>query len=348
VVSAASYEARAFGVHSAMPIRKAARLCPTAVFLPVDMGRYGSVSAQIMATLREFSPLVEPVSIDEAFLDVTGTGSLFGPPLAVARAIKARIRADVGLVASVGVAPNKFLAKVASDLEKPDGLVEVRPGEEAAFLAPLPIRRLWGVGSATERALGTLGIERIGQLARLPRATIESRLGRSGAHLRDLALGRDNRPVVPTRPPRSMGAEETFEQDHRDTPRLLAVLREQAERVARELRASGMSASRLTLKLRFADFHTLTRSLTDVPTHDGLVIFRRMAALLARVPLRDPVRLIGLSASGLGASGVGQLPLLDPGATRREEVLRAVDLLVARFGPGSIRPASLTDRPNSG
>ncbi len=347
VVSAASYEARPFGVRSAMPIGKAARLCPHAVFLPVDMVKYSRVSAEIMAILADFSPLVEPVSIDEAFLDITGTEKLLGRPLEVAQAIKARMRAEVGLVASVGVAPNKFLAKIASDLEKPDGLVEVLQGQEAQFLAPLPIRRLWGVGSKTERELAALGIARIGQLARMPRAALERRFGAAGAQLHDLALGRDARPVEPFAPPKSMGAEETFERDHRDIERLHRVLHEQAERVARELREDGFAASRVTLKLRFADFRTLTRSHTDDPTQDGLEIFRRAAALLARVPIADPVRLIGLSASTLRPAGSGQLPLLDAGAVRRERLARAVDRLVSRFGAGSVRPASLLPRPNS-
>ncbi len=346
VVSAASYEARPFGVHSAMPIGKAARLCPHAVFLPVDMAKYARVSAEIMAILADFSPLVEPVSIDEAFLDVSGTERLLGPPLAIAVAVKGRIRAEVGLVASVGVAPNKFLAKIASDLGKPDGLLEVPPGREAAFLAPLPIRRLWGVGAATERELAALGILTIGQLARLPRATLERRFGASGGHLGELALGRDDRPVIPFAPPKSMGAEETFERDHRDAARLERVLREQAERVARGLRENGYSASRVILKLRFADFRTLTRSHTGDPTQDGLEIFRRAAASLARVRLADPVRLIGLSVSALGPPGRGQLSLLDAGAVRRERLARAVDRLVSRFGEGSVQPASVLEPPN--
>jgi DNA polymerase-4 len=347
VVSAASYEARPYGVHSAMPISKAARLCPHAAFLPVDMAKYAQVSTQIMAILGDFSPLVEPLSIDEAFLDVTGTALLLGPPLDVARAIKTRIRNEVGLVASVGVAPNKFLAKIASDLEKPDGLVEVPPGEEAAFLAPLPIRRLWGVGPSTERELAALGIVTIGQLARAPRAVLERRFGASGAHLHALAQGRDDRPVEPFSPPKSIGAEETFGRDHRDVEHLRRVLREQAERVAGELRAEGYAAARTTLKLRFADFRTLTRSHTGEPTQDGLAIFRRALALMARVPITDPVRLIGLSASALGPPARGQLPLLGGDVERRERLARAVDRLADRFGPDSVKPASLIDRPSS-
>jgi DNA polymerase IV len=347
VVTAASYEARPFGVHSAMPIRTAARLCPQAIFLPVDMAKYARVSGEIMAILADFSPLVEPVSIDEAFIDLTGTAGLHGPPLRAARTVKDRIRSEVGLVASLGLAPNKFLAKVASDLGKPDGLVEVTAGREADFLAPLPIRRLWGVGAATERELASLGVATIGQLAQLPRATLEARLGRAGRDLRELALGRDDRPVDPGGAPKSMGAEETFERDHRDLERLRRVLRAQAERVARELRAQGFAASRVTLKVRAADFRTLTRSRTGDPTQDGLEIYQRAVDLLGRVALRDPVRLIGLSVSALGPPEGGQLPLLDPGAIRRERLARAIDRLASRFGADSIRPASLLPRPNS-
>jgi DNA polymerase-4 len=265
----------------------------------------------------------------------------------VARAIKTRIKHEVELTGSVGVAPNKFLAKIASDLEKPDGLAVVEAGGEAAFLAPVPIRRLWGVGPSTESELAALGIATIGQLARMPREVLERRFGAAGGHLHDLAQGRDERPVEPSSPPKSIGAEETFERDHRDADRLHRVLREQAERVARELREQGYAATRVTLKLRFADFRTLTRCSTEDPTQDGLELFRRVTALLARIPLGEPVRLIGLSASRLRPAARGQLSLLGPDVARRERLARAVDRLAARFGPDSVKPASTIDRPNS-
>jgi DNA polymerase-4 len=343
VVSAASYEARPFGVQSAMPISRAARLCPHAVFLPVDMPKYVAVSEQIMAILADFSPLVEPLSVDEAFLDVTGTERLLGTPAAVGAAIKARIRGELGLVASAGVAANKFVAKVASDLRKPDALVVVAPGEETAFLAPLPIRRLWGVGPRTADALRTLGIETIGQLAAMPLPSLERSLGEAGRHLHALAHGRDDRAVEPFAPPKSIGAEMTFGTDHRDLSRLRRVLRGQAERVARELRSRRSMAGCLTLKLRFSDFRTLTRSRTDDPTEDGLELFRRAVGLLERIELVQPVRLIGLSASAIMPGGKGQLSLLQPEAVRREALARAVDRLTSRFGLDSIRPASLLE-----
>jgi DNA polymerase-4 len=345
VVSAASYEARRFGVHSAIPIGRAARLCPEAVFLPVDRDKYVAVSRRIMRILADFTPLIEPVSIDEAFLDVTASRRLFGEGAAIARRIKSRIRQEVALTASVGVASNKFVAKVASDLEKPDGLVVVRPGAEAAFLDPLPVSRLWGVGRVTASQLDALGIRSIGQLARAPATQLAAGVGSAADILAALARGIDDRPVEPLSPPKSVGAEETFETDHRDAERLRATLRRQAERVARELREQGYAARTVTLKLRFADFSTITRSHTGDPTQDGLTIYRQVIALLDRVSRARPVRLIGLSVSGLGPAGEGQLSLLDAAAVRRERLARAVDRLLERFGDVTVRPASLLDRP---
>ena len=344
VVSAASYEARRFGVHSAMPIGRAARLCPDAAFLPVDMDKYAAVSRQVMAILADFTPLLEPVSIDEAFLDVTGTEGLHGDGAAVARTIKSRVASALRLSASVGVAANKFVAKVASDLRKPDGLVVVAPGTEADFLAPLPVSRLWGVGRVTAAGLEAMGLSTIGQLAAVPAAYLEARFGPSGRSLQDLASGRDDRLVEPFAPPKSMGAEETFGHDHRDVERLTATLRGQAERIARELRAEGYAGRCVTLKLRFADFSTLTRRHSDDPTQDGLVIYRRARALLERIPLRQPVRLIGLAVSSLGPPAAGQLPLLEADTARRERLARAMDQVTRRFGEESLRPASLLRR----
>jgi DNA polymerase IV len=343
-VSACSYEARAFGVRSAMPISRAHRLCPHGIYVPVDMPKYARVSAEIMAILGEFSPLVEPVSVDEAFVDLTGTTTLWGPAPDAVRGIKIRIRAQTGLTASAGLAANKFVAKVASDLEKPDGLVVVSPGGEAEFLAPLPIERLWGVGKATAKELQALGVTTIGQLQRLAPGVLAARLGPHGPDLLALAFGRDTRPVEPFSPPKSMGAETTFGRDCRDPAKLEETLRGQAERVARELRADGLAACRVTLKLRWADFRTLTRSHTGDPTQDGLELYRRAALLLSREPLVQAVRLIGVSASTLRAEARGQLPLLDPAAVRRERLARAVDRITGRFGRSAIVPARLLDR----
>jgi len=341
VVSAASYEARRFGVRSAMPIGRAARLCPHAAFLPVDMRKYQRVSVQVMGILVDFSPLVEPVSVDEAFVDLSGTESLFGSPLDAVRLIKTRILAETGLTASAGLAANKFVAKVASELEKPDGLVVVAAGDEARFLGALPIERLWGVGRVMAKALGDLGFTTISQLQRAPRAVLAHRFGRHGEILHNLAFGRDDRSVEPYGVPKSIGAEETFGVDCTNPEQLKTTLRSHAERVAAELREGGFSAGRVTLKLRLAPFETHTRSVTEEPTQDGLELYRRALALLERDRVTRPVRLIGLSASRLGPSGKGQLDLLDPAALRRERLARVVDRLAARFGEGAVIPAAL-------
>jgi DNA polymerase-4 len=341
VVSAASYEARAYGVRSAMPISRAARLCPHAVFLPVDLEKYRAVSAQIMGILADFSPLVEPVSVDEAFIDLTGTERLFGRALDTVRRIKRRIHDETGLTASAGLAANKFVAKVASDLRKPDGLVVVEAGEETRFLAPLPVERIWGVGKVMARELRALGIGTVGQLQAVPHGVLARRFGRHGEGLHALAFGRDERPVEPFAPPQSMGAETTFGTDCGDPGRLRTTLRAQAERVAHELRSEGLAAAGVTLKLRFADFQTITRSHTAEPTQDGLEIYRRALRLLDGERLLQPVRLIGVSASRLGPEAHGQLDLLAPDAVRRERLARVVDRLTRRFGEGAIVPATL-------
>ena len=341
VVSAASYEARRFGIHSAMPIGRAARLCPQGAFLPVDMRKYQRVSVEVMGILADFSPLVEPVSVDEAFVDLTGTESLFGSPLDAVRLIKRRILSETGLTASAGLAANKFVAKVASDLEKPDGLVVVSAGDEARFLGALPVERLWGVGRVMAKALRDLGFTTIGQLQRAPRTVLAERFGKHGEALADLAFGRDDRPVEPFGVPKSIGAEETFGVDCTNPDELKTTLRAHAERVAAELRESGFSAGRVTLKLRLAPFETHTRSATGEATQDGLELYRRALALLERDRVTRPVRLIGLSASRLSPAGSGQLDLLDPAALRRERLARVVDRLTARFGEGTVIPAAL-------
>jgi DNA polymerase-4 len=344
VVSAASYEARRYGIHSAMPIGRAYRLCPTAAFLPVDMEKYARESERIMAILADFTPLVEPLSLDEAFLDVTGSRALHGTGVEIARRIKARIRDEVGLTASAGVAPNKFVAKIASDLEKPDGLVEVGPGGEAAFLHPLPLRRLWGVGPAAEAELTALGVRTIGDLVGMGRRRLEARLGPSGAHLLELAQGMDERPVVPWHDPKSIGAEETFGRDTRDVGLLRATLLAQSDRVAAELRAAGLRGRTVTLKLRFADFHTLTRRGTgETPTSDGGEIFRRVWAAFSKIPRPQAVRLIGLSVSGFAsAAEPQQLPLLGQ-PDRADRLGRVTDEVRTRFGPEALVRGTLLD-----
>jgi len=349
VVAAASYEARRFGVRSAMPIGRAARLCPHAAFVRPDMEKYGRVSAQIMAILDTFSPLVEVVSVDEAFIDLAGTDGLHGSPLDAVHRIKARIVGATGLTASAGLAANRFVAKVASELEKPDGLVVVPAGSEAGFLAPLEIERIWGVGKVMAAELRGLGLTTIGQLQAYPRATLARRFGHHGESLHELAFGRDESPVEPFASAKSMGAENTFGVDCRNPNTLAATLREQAERVGRELRAEHLAAARITLKLRFADFRTVTRAFTGEPTQDGLEIYRRAATLLERERVSEPIRLIGLSSSSFQPEATGQLPLLDPAAVRREHLARATDALARRFGEDTVVPARLVrTRPRRG
>jgi DNA polymerase-4 len=316
------------------------------VFLPVDMARYARESERIMAILADVTPLVEPLSLDEAFLDVTGSTRLLGPGREIARRVKTRIRGEVGLTASAGVAENKFLAKVASDLEKPDGLVEVPPGQGRRFLAPLPVARLWGVGPATAETLAALGIRTIGDLAVMSPGVVRSRLGSSGLHFLALARGEDDRPVVPWHEAKSVGAEETFGRDTGDVALLRATLLGQAERVAAELRMGRLWGRTVTLKLRLADFRTLTRRDTsDPPTADAGDIFRRAWGAFTRVERRQPVRLIGLSVSGLERRGQAeQLPLFGrPAADRAERIGRVTDELQARFGPRALRRASMLE-----
>ncbi len=342
VVSAASYEARRFGVYSAMPISEAYRRCPQGVYLPVDGAKYSQVSSEIMRLLCEFSPLVEPLSLDEAFLDVTGTDRLLGPPLEVARKIKARIREATQLTASVGLAPNKFLAKIASDLKKPDGVVFVEPGREMEFLAPLPIRRMWGVGQVSEADLKKMGIETIGQLARTPREILVKRFGSMGEELWALAHGLDDRPVTPWRTPKSIGAEETFPRDHLDMALLTQTLLGQAERVARECREARVRGRTITLKLRFSDFTTVTRSQTlQVPTDQGGEIFQEARRLLQGASTGREVRLIGISVSNLIPDTAPLQLHLFHSRERRERVSRAMDLVQAKFGPEALAPATL-------
>src|SRR6202162_4177251 len=309
VVSAASYEAGRVAVHSAMPPGAAARLCPTGVFLPGRPDRYRVLSRQVMRIFASDPPLAEPISLDEAFLDVTASREAFGDGEAIAQRIKDRVRDEVGLVVSVGVASNKLCAKVASDLRKPDALVVVPPGEEAAFLAPLPVSRLWGVGPQSRQALADYGVTTIGQLAALPDGTLRRRFGTHGHDLALRARGIDPSPVVPTQAPKSIGHELTFDRAVPDPPRLEATLLDLAESVASRLRNHHMAAGAVQLKLRYEGFETLTRQM-PVPrqTRESEPIYAAGVTLLRRTLVRDrAVRLIGLTAINL--TDVQQLTL---------------------------------------
>ena len=344
VVSAASYEARRFGVRSAMPMAEALRRCPDAVVLPVRMARYSEISRDVFRIYRDYTPLVEPLSLDEAFLDVSASLALFGPALEIARTIRRRVREEIGLTVSAGVAPNKFLAKIASDLEKPDGLVHVPADAVRSFLDPLPVSRIWGVGPVTARKLEQRGVRTIGQLRRLPRRELTGRFGAAGEQLYELARGIDDRPVVPWRPPKSVGNEETFEVDLEDRADLERELLRLAERVARRLRRQGLRGRTVTLKLRTARFRTVTRSRTLAgETDDGAVLFRTARDLLGSTDAAgEPVRLLGVQVSGLvDAAAPLQPGLFEDGPRRRSRLNRAVDELRDRFGEDVLRVSAL-------
>ena len=340
VVSAASYEARRFGVHSAMPLRTAARLCPTGVFLPGRPERYRDLSRQVMRIFASYTPLVEPISLDEAFLDVTASRDAFGDGEAIGQAIKKRVLDEVGLVVSVGVASNKLCAKVASDLRKPDALVVVPPGGEAAFLAPLPVSRLWGVGPQSRQALADYGVTTIGQLAALPDATLRRRFGSHGAELAQRARGIDRSPVIPSQAPKSIGHELTFDRDVVDPARLEATLLDLAESVATRLRAHGLAAGAVQLKLRYEGFETLTRQMpVEHQTRESAPIYAAGVALLRRTLVRDrAVRLIGLTAINL--TDLQQLTLFDA-PDRTDRITASIDAVRERFGEKAITRARL-------
>ena len=346
VVSAASYEARRYGVQSAMPLRTAARRCPNGVFLPGRPERYRELSERVMSVFSDFTPLVEPISLDEAFLDVTASRAVHGDGPAIAKSIKRRVLDEVGLVVSVGVATNKLCAKIASDLRKPDALVVVPSGEEAAFLAPLPIRRLWGVGPQAQAALAEYGVVTIGQLAALPRGTLSRRFGRHGDDLGSRARGIDPSPVEPMHAPKSIGHEHTFGHDTADMGRLEVTMLDLAESVASRLRRHRLVARAVQLKLRYEGFETLTRQgrLPDA-THEADALYHATLALLRRTLVAGRgVRLIGLTAISL--TDAQQLTLFD-GGDRTDRLTRSIDVVRERFGDGAItRARLLRDRPD--
>ena len=345
VVSAASYEAREFGVHSAMPLRTAARRCPQGVFLPGRPHRYRELSDQVMRIFADYTPLVEPISLDEAFLDVTGSAAAFGDGESIARRIKQRVLDEVGLVVSVGVATNKLCAKVASDLRKPDALVVVPAGEEASFLAPLPIRRLWGVGPQAQAALADYGIATIGQLAAIPPGTLHRRFGRHGDDLSARARGIDRSAVTNESRPKSVGHEHTFDVDSADVARLEATLLDLAESVASRLRRHELAAASVQLKLRYEGFETLTRQ-APLPrqTTEAAVLYEAALALLRRTLVAGRgVRLIGITAINL--ADAQQLTLFDA-PDRTDRLTRSIDAVRDRFGDRAItRARLLTDAP---
>jgi len=344
VVMSASYEARAFGIRSAMPSVRARRLCPDAVFAPPDFDSYRAHSNRFREVLRAITPLVEPISLDEAFLDVGGATRLFGEPSEIARTIRADVAGEVGVTCSVGVAPTKFVAKLASTRSKPDGLLHVRAGEVLAFLHPLPAGALWGVGGRTLETLGRLGIRTVADLAATPSTVLERTLGETqAAHLAGLASGEDEREVTPYEAPKSISHEETFDHDLDEDERLLREILALSGRVGQRLRAEGYRARTVTLKIRLANFTTLTRSRTGPPTDIATDLNRVASELYRALPgRRRRIRLVGVAAAGLEPAGAEQLALLHQ--DRWGDVERAMDRIDRRFGRGSALPASLLDR----
>lgn len=342
VVAAASYEARKFGCHSAQPMAIARRLCPRAVIVPGRFSRYSDISRQVFEILDAFTPLVEPVSVDEAFMDVTGTEGLFGPGVRVAELLRERIRKEIGLTASVGVAPNKYLAKLASDMNKPDGLTILGPENIDAILPPLPVERLWGVGPATAGRLHALGIKTIGDLRAADPAMLRCSLGDEADHYLRLAFGQDDRPVATDRTVKSISHEQTFGADLEDPQIVRQVLLGQVEQVARRLRRQGRKARAVALKIRFGDFQTIHRSATlDSPADETEILWRASLELFDHWVRQSyqPVRLIGMGAEQLTDSE-GQLALFDDPQRGKQRQLDAVaDRIVARFGNSAIARA---------
>ncbi len=347
VVASASYEARPFGVHSAMPTATALRLCPQAVLVSGHRERYVEMSRRVMTLLGGYTPLVEQTSIDEAYLDVTGTEAHFGPPGQLARTLQDQIQADLGLSASFGVAINKLVAKIASDLHKPHGITVIRPGQEAAFLAPLPLTRLWGAGPAMRAALARLGAATIGDVAVLPLAELKSRFGAHGEGLWRAAHGIDDSPVTPEREAKSISREETFARDVRDAERLRRELLRMSDEVGGSLRRHHLQARTIGIKLRYPDFTTFTRQATLAePTDTGPVIYAQALALFEALwDGRRPVRLLGVGASGL-VPPARQLRLFEQEDQRQAQLDAALDRIRARFGENAIQRASLLEPPD--
>jgi DNA polymerase-4 len=341
VVSTASYEARRFGVRSAMPMAWARRRCPQGVFVPPRFERYHAMSEIVMGVFQRFSPVIEPLSLDEAFLDLTGAEGALGPPERIGRALKDAVReATGGLNVSVGIADTKYVAKVASDFQKPDGLTIVRPEAARAFLAPLPVSRLWGAGPRTVERLESLGYHTIGDVARADLAALVAGLGRQGEHFHRLSLNDDPRPVVPERDAKSIGSENTLERDLRGAVEIRPHVRRAADEVGRRLRKAGLRAHGVRLKLKTASFRTLTRQMrlpeaTDVAE----AIYAAADALLAQLDLGEPVRLVGVTGYDLTEEAPAQLDLFATPAPRRRALEQTLDRVRERFGDAALQRA---------
>ena len=342
VVSAASYEARKFGIHSAMPITEASRRCPKAVFLPVNLEKYREVSLQIRQIFLTYTPMVEPLSLDEAFLDVTGSTSLFGPADKIALTIKQRIQQELNLTASVGLACNKFLAKLASDLKKPDGFVVVQPDRIQEFLDPLSVKRIWGVGAKTAEQLHKHNVKTVKDLRHLELRYLTQLFGALGSQLYQLAQGIDDRLVESDRVVKSIGRETTFATDIADREELETTLLKLAVAVGRSLRKERLRGKTVTLKVRLGDFRTLSRSRTLPRATDfDDVIFQEARSLLRELSLKQPLRLIGVTLNNLTNQLENQLSMFEEPQLERENLTKVLDLVKEKYGEKSITRARL-------
>ncbi|MBW2574649.1 MAG: DNA polymerase IV [Deltaproteobacteria bacterium] len=346
VVSSASYEARKFGIHSAQPIAKAKRLCPGGIYLPVRMSRYQEISKQIFEIYHHFTPLVEPLSIDEAFLDVTGSIRLFGQSENIAKKIKQIILIETGLTVSAGVASSKFVAKIASDIDKPDGLTVVPPNGVRGFLDPLPIKKMWGVGKVTQLALSLLNIHTFRDLRKTPVKVLEKKFGKHGVRIHLLAMGVDERDVIPEHDVKSIGHEQTFLQDIILLDAAQKELLTLADKVARRMRHKSLTGKTITLKVKYFDFVQITRSTTlPKSINDGLEIYSTACRLLEKTEVtKKPIRLLGISLSQLSFLGTGiQLSLFDQdqSSQKRQRLNTVLDSLYERFGDESVLPGTL-------
>jgi len=338
VVSTASYEARALGIHSAMPISRAYRLCPDAVFLPVNMGKYAVASDEIYTIFEEFTPVIEPVSIDEAFLDITGSYHLFGSARKSALAIKSRIKEKTGLIASVGLAPTKMVAKIASDLGKPDGFIEVSKENVRAFLNPLTVDNIWGLGEKTKETLNRMGITTIGDLAQRSSKELCTALGKNGYYFFKLARGSDEREVETEQDVKSVSNEFTFENDTRDQEEIHRTLMVLCEKVSHSLRQQNIRTKTITLKIRLASFKTYTRARTiPRPTNFVDVIYHEIVKLFGQFNTHgEKVRLLGVKASNLTHGTSSESLFRDERDEKRERMHRAIEKIRRKFGAKAI------------
>jgi DNA polymerase IV len=346
VVSSASYEARKFGVHSAQPVAKAIRLCPDGILLPVRMSRYQDISKQVFEIFYRFTPLVEPLSIDEAFLDVTGSMRLFGRPENIAKEIKKIVLTETGLTISAGVAPSKFVAKIASDMDKPDGLTVVHSDGIRDFLDPLPVEKMWGVGKVTQRFLSRLNIHTFKELRQTPVKVLEDKIGKHGVKIHQLAMGIDEREVIPEHDVKSIGHEQTFSQDIVSMNTVQKELLALSNKVARRMRHKNLNGKTITLKVKYFDFVQVTRSTTlPKSIDDGSQIYSIVCGLLKKTEVtKKPIRLLGISLSQLNFSGIGtQLSLFDQdrSSQKRQRLNLALDSLYEKFGDRSVVPGTL-------